>query len=261
MITRKCVLSGLTMCASLLVFPAQADSTIVLQDKAKGESSTFQVKGRYVRISSTDEPDYTLYDKTRKIMIHVNDRKRVYSEIDLKTAQEQMKRAAMQMAQMRAQLNAMPPEQRRMMEQQMPGMYATKGPVTNKNKGSMKVKGYQCKAYEFYQQGRPVGEVCLADASSTGISRSDYSTLMSMMGFMQSMAKMTSNLLGDVSQDDPLMLSSLKGVPVMMKDPGDGSVMTISTLSNNSLDSKLFNAYKGYTKQPLEMMDSDEHGW
>jgi len=194
-------------------------------------------------------------------MIHVDDRKRVYSEIDLKIVQDQMKLASMQMAQMRAQLSAMPAEQRRMMEQQMPGMLVQKGPVTNKGKGNMKVKGYKCKAYEFFQQGRSVGEVCLADASSTGIGRADYSTLMSMMGFMQAMAKMTRDLPGAVSEDDPLMLSSLKGVPVMMKYPGDGSIMTISTLSNNPLDSKLFNTYKGYTKQPLEMMDSDEQGW
>lgn len=261
MSTRICVLSGLTLSTALLVLPVHADRTIVLMDKAKGESSTFQVKGDYVRISSTDEPDYTLYDKSRKIMIHVDDRKRAYSEIDLKIMRQQMLVASRQMAQMREQLNAMPPEQRRMMEQQMPGMQGSSAPVTNKAKGSMKINGYRCKAYEFYQRGRSVGEVCLASAASTGIGESDYSTLMSMMGFMQAMAKMTKELIGDVAQDDPLMSSDLRGLPVMMKDPADGSIMTISSLSSSSLDSKLFTAYKSYTKQPLEMMDSDEQGW
>ena len=51
------------------------------------------------------------------------------------------------------------------------------------------------------------------------------------------------------------MLSDLKGVPVMIKDFTDGSDMTISSLSSNSIDSKLFTAYKSYQKQPIEMID------
>lgn len=247
----------MAFCTAVFILPAQADRTIVLKDKVKGDSSTFQVKGSYVRISSSDEPVYTLYDKSRNIMIHVDDSKKAYYEIDLKILQQKMQGASQQMAQMRAQLDTMPAEQRRMIEQQMPGMGGPSGPITNKAKGSRKVNGYKCKAYEFYQQGQRIGEVCLASASATGIGRSDYSTLMSMMGFMQAMAKMTSDMIGDASQHDPLMLSNLKGIPVMMKDPADGSNMTISSLSSSKLASKLFTAYKSYTRQPIEMMDSD----
>lgn len=257
MITRNSRLTGVALCTALFVLPVQADRTIVLKDKVKGDSSTFQVKGSYVRISSTDEPGYTLYDKSRNIMIHVDDRKRAYYEIDLKILQQQMQGASQQMAQMRAQLAAMPPEQRRIMEQQMPGISGSSAPVTNKAKGSRKVNGYSCKAYEFYQQGRLIGEVCLASASATGIGKSDYSTLMSMMGFMQAMAKMTSDMIGETTGHDPLMLSNLKGIPIMTKDPADGSDMTINSLSGSKLDSKLFTAYKSYTRQPIEMMDSD----
>jgi len=256
MTTRKSFSVSMVLCTAMFILPVQADTTIVLKDKANGESSTFQVKGNYVRISSSDEPDYTLYDKSRDILISVDDRKRIYAEIDLKTLQQQMQGMTQMRQQqnkmMQAQMASMTPEQRRMMAQQMPG---SSGPITHKAKGTRKVNGYKCKAYEFYQQGQLVSEVCLANASATGIGGSDYSTLMSMIKFMRSMSKMTSDAIGDTSEHDPFMLSNLKGIPVLMKDPADGSDMTISSLSSSSLDSKLFTAYKRHTKQLSMMMN------
>jgi len=258
MTKRKSIFICMALNTTLFVLPVQADTTIVLKDKVNGESSTFQVKGNYVRLSSSDEEGYTLYNKPRDTLIHVDDSKKIYAEIDLKTMQKQMlgmsQMRQQQEKMMQAQMASMPPEQRRMMEQQMPGMDGPSASFTQKAKGSRKVNGYKCKAYEFYQQERLVSEICLANASATGISKSDYSTLMSMMKFMKKMSKMTSDAMGDTSQHDAFMLSDLNGIPISMKDSDDGSVMTISSLSSSSVDRKLFTSYKRYTKQLGGMM-------
>ncbi|HED16881.1 MAG TPA: hypothetical protein ENI64_08750 [Gammaproteobacteria bacterium] len=66
---------------------------------------------------------------------------------------------------------------------------------------------------------------------------------------------MTKDRVGDALQDGPLMLSNLKRIPVTMKDPADGSNITISRLSSGTINGKLFTAYKRYTKRLIEMME------
>ncbi len=98
----------------LLMTPyTYADTTITIKDDADGSQTLIQIKGGMVRMQEPGDSGYSLYDKSRDIVIHVDTENRSYVEMDKDAIKKQSaalsKMMAAQMEQMRAQMQNMPP--------------------------------------------------------------------------------------------------------------------------------------------------------
>ncbi len=241
---------------------AQADATIEMQEDEHGKTLV-QVKGKMVRLSEAGDPVYTLYDKHRNVMITVNDNKKIFTELDLDVVKSQLAQVRKQMdaqrAEMQKQMASLPPEQQRMVKQQMPA-YMLDGKmrtmtITSKPTGTSKVKGFPCRMYDLYEGKERVAEACIADGADVQISRKDYEALLGMWDFMQKMAKMTLPFASAEDYPDPLIMSELKGLPLKMKDFRQGQTFSVTRISNKTLDASLFNGYKNYQRQSMQEME------
>lgn len=255
--------------ALLMTSHTYADTAITMKDVADGAQTLIQIKDGKVRTQELGESGYSLYDKSRDLVIHVDTENRSYVEMDKDAIKMQSaalsKMMAAQMEKMRTLMQNMPPEQRAMMEAQMGGMMG-KSPadagsdekLRTEKRGSKRVSGINCRIYELFDGQRKAAEICMATAKDAGISAGDYAALMAMLDFMRNM---TRSMPAMGAPSDPLMAVDLKGVPMEMKGSEDGDDFTFTSLSRDKLDAGLFEVDKTFRKQDAvkqmmgEMMD------
>src|SRR5690606_37217252 len=106
--------------------PALAGTRLEYVDESSGAAqSVISIRDGKVRIDDAASGAFTLYDSASGTITNVDPKQKSYSVMD-KAAMEQMSsEVGSAMAEMRKQLEEMPPEQRQMMEQMlgnMPGM-------------------------------------------------------------------------------------------------------------------------------------------
>lgn len=248
----------------------RADSTITMEDAAGTPQAVIEVKGNMARMSTPGQADYMVYDASRELIIHVSSDRQEYMEIDRNTlsqfadsVSEMKQQMAPQLAQMREQLKSLPPEQRAMIEQQMGAMVGMAAPESQPaapvklvKRGSKKIAGFKCVAYDAMQGNEKLSEVCLATAADAGVSKADFATLSAMMGFMRDMASSAQKFsagLGSASTP-MMMLGGAEGVPVSVKEFKGGREYAIGDVSDKALKEARFSEYKTYKKQQMPTM-------
>ncbi|VAX02195.1 hypothetical protein MNBD_GAMMA20-2227 [hydrothermal vent metagenome] len=230
-----------------------ADATITLRGIDDAKQTLIQVRNGVVRMGEQGDPEYSLYDQTRDVLIAVDGRHGTYMEFDQAMLQKMSAQMAGMQGMIAEQMQNMPPEQRAMMEAQMGGMMglppADAAPgkkLQAESRGGKTVGGVSCQSYALFDGARKVADVCMAKAGDIAISAEDYATLMAMMDFTRDMTQATS-MMGEPA--DPLMMSDVQGVPLEMKGSADGDNFTLGSVSQGRLDAGLFEAYKALRKQ------------
>ena len=161
------------------------------------------------------------------------------------------------MKQMEAQLAAMPPEQRAMVEEmmkaEMPGMGSGrgmgKGPVLDINPlGEGRWESYDCRKYEMLEDGVKIQEMCVADYADIDSSGELRESFNEMGEFLSQL--FDSMPFGGQGVKNPLeMINKMDGFPVHAVDFENGVAITETTLESakqQAIDASMFELPAGY---------------
>ena len=241
--------------------PVMADSTLTMND-----STVVQIRNGMARMDPADDSTYMVYDTARNILIHVDPGEGTYMELDENVMQQQAEamgamreEIAAQMEAMRAELQHLPEDQRRMMEQSMGAMIdaagaqsAPKPDVKTVKKGSRNVNGFKCNDYQLVEDKTAVADVCIAEKAGAGMSGDDFATLSAMMAFMRSMAQQASEMAGPMAGGfDSSMMADIEGFPVEIKDTRSGEQYGVASVVNGKLSDAPFSEYKKLRKDEM----------
>jgi uncharacterized membrane protein YgcG len=244
---------------------AVADTTLQFTTNQGDKPNWVMIKDGMVRMvsSSPQGEQVSIYDNNRKTFTVLDDKEKTYMVMDRNTVQEQaqsFKQMQQQMmAQMQERLKEMPAEERQQMEEQMAkygfGTGAKKAPqpqfTTRKAGRTETVNGMQCEVYESLQDGKPVGQACVASIQSLGLSQADYNTLKGMFAFTRDMAAQFAAAAGGPMPPNPMStFDNVEGLPIKVSGTG-GEVMTLEGISHNSLSPNYFGIPVGYTRMDL----------
>jgi len=168
-------LRRLATLAALFALAAHAGITVTTEMKRKDKTSrmVMQLEGKSLRGEMLSMKDGAavpegafIHDGQGRRMIIINYQEKKYHEI----SEEQMKQWRSKMeaarAQMKAQLDKMPPERRAQMEAMMERQMKTTSPVMPDEKfvrasGSKKIAGYSCDLYTVESNGEHIADTCL----------------------------------------------------------------------------------------------------
>ena len=217
--------------------PVMADSTLTMND-----STVVQIRNGMARMDPADDSTYMVYDTARNILIHVDPGEGTYMELDENVMQQQAEamgamreEIAAQMEAMRAELQHLPEDQRRMMEQSMGAMIDAAG-----------------NDYQVIEGKTPVADVCIAEKAGAGMSGDDFATLSAMMAFMRSMAQQASEMAGPMAGGfDSSMMADIEGFPVEIKDTRSGEQYGVASVVNGKLSDAPFSEYKKLRKDEM----------
>ncbi len=249
-----------TCCALSLCIagPAAADTVIKFNSSQKGALEQMAIKDGKVLISSSQSPGRIVMDTGAQKMVMINDKDKKFMEMDEKYMEQSANLMNQMRQQMMSQLQNLPPEQRKAVEQQM-GIAATppKPPeVTIKATGQTKtVSGVPCEIHEVMTDGKKSMEACMATPEAAKINVSDYATLKKMQAFSQTMMKKSVAMGGGGSNMPKELFPSLEGLPMELKDIQNNFTMTITAVESASLNAKDFLPGDGYQKfDPIQQM-------
>ena len=165
------------------------------------------------------------------------------------------------MAEMKAQLAGMPPEQRamveQMMEQQMGGIMGeaedSGPPLRVVETGSGSWESGDCTQYSVYEGDEKTQEVCAAALSDVEGADEALEAFTSMAKFMKSLAESMPGPMGASMAENPMLLmEQIDGFPVHTVDYANGAIASETTLKSveeKSLDPALFTVPDGYVQQ------------
>jgi hypothetical protein len=238
----------------------RADTTLVVQG---GDGrSTIQVSNGMGRMDTPDN-NYLLYDSKRNLVIHVEPADGGYTELDeaqitqmAQMANSMRTQLAPHMEAMKAQLANLPPQQRAMIEQSMGAMMgpqqpAAEAPITVVRKGAGNVAGIACQMNELMQDGKHVGQACIATSAGGKLSAADFQTLEAMMGFLRRMASQASSIMGSMGKQVMLLKTDLAGVPLSAQGTGPNEKFEVTSVSNEKLAANLFTDYQSLRKKTI----------
>ncbi|MBI2377569.1 MAG: DUF4412 domain-containing protein [Deltaproteobacteria bacterium] len=176
-------LKACTLAASLCLTSSAFAKGVVIEmtharPGAKPESAKLFLDGQKCRVEAKDHQ--VIFRGDKGVMWVVEPNKPTFMEItkeDMKKAGEAMGGA---MAQMQAQMAAMPPEQRKMMEQMMagrgmppPGAQESKREYKANGKKD-KVNGFATQGYDALRDGKPDAELWVADWKAVELRQDDF---------------------------------------------------------------------------------------
>ncbi|MGI9220158.1 MAG: DUF4412 domain-containing protein [Woeseiaceae bacterium] len=163
------------------------------------------------------------------------------------------------MAQIRAQLADMPPEQRAMMEQmleqQMGAMMDTAAesiPTRIEETGSGNWQSGDCTEYAVFVGDTKAQDICAAPLRDIEGAEEAMEAFRGMAKFIKSMADAMPGALGEAMAENPMgLMEEIDGFPVRTVDYVDGqkhSETTLESVQEKGLDAALFDVPDGYRK-------------
>src|SRR5262249_10927181 len=188
-----------------------------------------QVDKTHVRTQTTDPMGTThvvLFDADKEALYIITPNQKSYSELTKADADRLGAQVNDAMAQMKAQLANMPPEQRAMVEKMMAsrmgGAGTGAGAKTEYRKvGTDTVGKWTCDKYEGSQNGQKTSEVCTIDPTTLGIGLGDVQVLQQFAEFFKKMIPMAAGGVQGFGE------AGLSGFPVKTVTRGpDGSSVT-----------------------------------
>lgn len=213
-----------------------ADVHMVMTERGDQEiSMSYYVSDGKVRMEDSSTGMVALFDSADDTLTTIDSRTKTYYVLDRETVD----RAADQMEQMMQQaqemMKDMPEEQRRMMEQRLPGFGATKTPQfrVERNGKKDRVGGIACEMVTVYRDDEATQTACVASAKALGIDSTDVAAVDALFARMRSMA----SRFGEVQWPD---LDDLGGMPIMGRDAATGAVTELEELSTDEQPAELF---------------------
>ncbi len=226
---------------------ASADTRLIYEMKG-AETFNIAIRGNLFRwefAGGPRGPMTIVYDNKRRQIDLIDDRrKRIYQINDESLAAQRnndaRRKRAMESA--RRDYRNMSPERRRRFEKRMQPWQLKrlrgdgsdeKDPTTIRMGKTAEIKGYACRFVDTILNEQPKSQVCVADRSTVGMSKADFTTLTGMFRFLGELTK-TSRMASTH------FARNLKGVPLQMKDNRRGKVQTIRAISHTPLSDDVF---------------------
>lgn len=203
-----------------------------------------------------------IYRGQEQQMVGIDHRDKTYFILDLQTVKSLATTVGAALQQMRQELQALPPEQREMIEQQMKQQFGiTDGgePETlelEKADRRGDAAGIGCDWWEVIEDGELIREVCSADPSD--VPGGDQS-----LAIMKGLGKLQAEIYDEMSESVPIelpdnpfaMLEEMNGLPIITHGLNshlqEGS-MTLVSAEEASLPADTFRPPKDYKKQSLD---------
>ena len=169
------------------------------------------------------------------------------------------------MREMEAQLAAMPPEQRAMVEQMMQGQMdgmmsgSEEKPPTPRleSVGSGSWGGYSCRKYEMYEGDAKVADFCAADFADIKGGEEATKAVLGMIDYMRQIIDAMPPAMGGMIADNPLdYIGGIDGFPVHSMTYESGKLleeMALESVTETDLAADLFAAPANYRKQETGM--------
>lgn len=247
--------SFIAVLAALVAAPAVADTRIRYVDEQSGEEqSVITIKDGQARMDDANSPTWTLFDTSDDSLIAVDPDQKTWTSLD----QETMEKAAGQMnaamAEMRKQLEQMPPEQRAQMEKMMGDMMGAGGTAVetkvDRTGETLRKAGHDCEQV-FMSVGRMSrSELCVVDPDELDIPDADSAVLDAMQERMMKFAETMSQTFGAAPTFD---FDSLGGLPVYMKQDDEPAGQVLEGVTHSGIDADLFRIPDGYREEKIEI--------
>ena len=241
----------ITLTAAIALTSANclADSTLQFSAPREGQPNTVYVRNGKVRMDGPGGA--SVFDAKARSITMLNTREQAYQVMTEKGIDERMQAMAKMRDEMMARMQDMPEEQRRAMEQYMPGpekSAGTSAPITTRDTGKKDtVAGVSCRVYEALQNDQVLGQTCVATHKDLGMSSADYQAIKDMFSFMQDMASKAAKTMGHAGNTpfDQGLLTKLDGLPVRMTNGQQGGI-TLVSIKSDTLSDDLFKVPAGY---------------
>ena len=246
----------LVLVFSLLTAPAiaQAADGILIAQRVTSGGAPITVRTlieatrmRTEMASPNGVMNVTIFDGGKQVLYIVDPAGKTYTEMtkaDVDRLSAQMQGS---MAQMKAQLEKLPPAQRAQMEAMMKGVQHTRT-------GSDTVGRWTCDKYDLTQGGQKIGEVCSVTLATLGFGATDFDVMRQMGAFYSGMAALMPTQLTGASGIDQQGSSDFP-VKTVMTVPGGGTVTTeVVEADRQTFPDSLFAVPAGFTKQDVGVL-------
>lgn len=255
---------------TLLAASAEADVTIKMsrtdltEEKPTPQSGTTLLTGNKMASiwaplegrKDAGDDSHLIYRGDKQTIWVIKDSDKSYMEMTKASIDAMGQKLDGAMAQMKAELEKMPPEQRKMMEAQMKsmtGMSDEKPQRVAKKTGETKtIHGFPCVKYTVHVGEQLNSEVWATPMNKFGLSKADMQVLMDMAKMFESItARFKSQGAGGVMNPD-----GIDGVPVLTttfdEEGKPTGVMEFQSVAHGAVDAAQFEVPAGYKlKDPM----------
>ncbi len=245
--------SGFLLCALIASPVALADTRITMTDNADEPTlSTINIKGGKVVVESDGEV-MGIFDVATNSFTQVDHKNKSYMVMDKAAMDGVADQMSGMMKQFEEQMANVPPEQREAMMQMIPAemrerlqgkKVEVKKPEISWTGKSDKVAGYKCKVATVSNTDGGEDTACIAKLSTLGVSDEDFETMNALVDMMQEIATQ----FGAKSEIPDTR--DMGGIPIRMSTK-EGGVTVLQNISNDKLDSALFEIPAGYRARSL----------
>ena len=240
---------------TLLHGPAHADAVLRFVD-SQGEQSQLLVKGPYARMdivnAGSGSTGFMLFHSEQRSLYMIDDGNGTYMRFDEAVVDSQIRAMEEMIAQMRAQIQQLPSEARADMERQL-GLGVDTGPVrveTRPTGTRRELGGLRCEEKEILVGGRVQSVACVATAEELGLSRVDFETMNALVERLFELSRRALDSGGPIAQAlGTNVMPRLDGVPVKVRDVGDGVTTQLVGISTDTISPEFFRVPTSYREQ------------
>jgi hypothetical protein len=188
----------------------------------------------------------TIFDGSKQVLYIVDPARKTYVEMTKADVERLSAQVQGAMAQMKAQLDKLPPAQRAQMEAMMKGG----GGATTVRAGSDKVGRWTCDKYDLMLNGQKIGDLCSVSPTTLGFAAADFDVTRQMAAFYSGMAPQMASQIPGASTIDQ---SGSSGFPVRTVMLMQGQAMTteVTEARRQTFPDSLFVVPTGFTKQDV----------
>jgi hypothetical protein len=195
----------------------QMEVTDVKTGTVQKQEMMLDVDRLRVNTTAGGSPNSVLFltDGGRNRIVILNPARNEYRELD----QQTLNQLSGVMAQMQAQLQNLPPEQRARVEQMLRGRMGQAGggatqPTTYTAKGSGSINGFACTKYDGMKGAEKVAELCAAKPADLHLNTADFQAVEKLRGFASSFLSTMANSPFANGRMDYLTQAGFEGYPV-----------------------------------------------
>jgi hypothetical protein len=201
-----------------------------------------------LRQESPENGNATIYRLDRKMMISINERNRTYSEVTFDEFEEALRRRGeareKREAESRRKLQALPEEQRRVIEKGLPPTQATPATTVVRRKETRTISGFACAGFDIRQGERVVTTIW----ATTGVA--GYAAMQKDMGdFSRRMAAMNPTNGKAMAE----AMKKVEGFPILT-EIGDRLTTTVVKVQPSTTAKSAFEVPAGYQKTPSPLL-------
>lgn len=235
----------------LVAATTYADTTLIYDQG--GRQNLLRIADGRIRFDNAGDGRWFLFDAVRRQVTLVDPARREYAVID-EAALEQLQ-ATMDavLTPLQDQLAQMPAAMREQFQQLAGGMLpdpAADAAVRLETTGRRgAAAGYGCEYTRVKIDGEVRSEVCLASASSLGISAPDRAVVQEWQGFARTMTGLARRYVSV----DAALLGEDGQIPVIFQSSGAGDAGTLREVSPAPIDSDAMRVPAGFSETRLEL--------